>query len=298
MLLKQLEAFVNVAKLGSFSKAADAIYLTQPTISAHINALEKELGTKLIIRSTKEVYLSPAGKILYEYAVKIVRLCDQAMREVNTSLTEIAGTLEIAASTVPSQYILPKILPELKAKYPQVFYQVNEFDSSGVVEQVTRNCAEVGMVGALQNNLSCEFIPFASDRLVIITPNTAEYQKLQGEMTPEQIKSYPFVTRETGSGTRKSTEEFLQSIGIAYRDMNLAAQFQSTESVVQAVKNGIGISIVSRIAAEDYSRLGLLKLFEYDSAHLNREFYLVVRKGHPLSPAARTFIDELKNPDK
>ncbi len=298
MHLKQLEAFVYVAKLGSFSKAADAIYLTQPTVSAHIGALEKELGTRLIIRSTKEVYLSPAGKIFYDFAVQIIRLCDQAVQEVRSSYTEIAGTLEIVASTVPSQYILPKILPGLTSRYPQVFYQVSQYDSGEVVDKIAHNRAEVGIVGALQNNENCEFIPFTNDQLVIITPNTEEYQKLQGKMTPAQIKKFPFVTRELGSGTRKRTEEFLQSIGIEYRSLNLAAQFQSTESAVQAVKNGVGISIVSRIAAEDYHRLGMLLIFDYESIHLKRQFYLVVRKGHPLSPAARFFVDELKNWEK
>lgn len=294
MLLKQLEAFVNVARLGSFSKAADAIYLTQPTVSAHINALEKELGAKLIIRSTKEVYLSPAGKIFYEYAVQIIQLCGQAVQEVRSSFTEIAGTLGIAASTVPSEYILPKILPGLTKRYPQVFFRISQYDSSGVVEQIMHSCAEVGLVGALQNNAGCEFIPFASDQLVIITPNSEEYQGLQGRMTPEQIRRFPFVTREVGSGTRKSTEKFLQSIGIEYRELSLAAQFESTESVVQAVKSGAGISVVSRMAAEDYSRLGLVLIFDYDSEFLKREFYLVVRKAYPLSPAARAFINELK----
>lgn len=296
MHLKQLEAFVNVARLGSFSKAADAIYLTQPTVSAHISALEKELGTKLITRTTKEVYLSPAGKIFYDFAVQIIRLCDQAAQEVRSSFTEISGTLEIAASTVPSEYILPKMLPGLTGRYPHVFFKVSEYDSSEVVDIITRSCAEVGIVGALQNTASCEFIPFASDQMVIITPGTEEYRKLQGKMTPEQIKAFPFVTRESGSGTRKRTEEFLRSIGIEYRDMNLSVQFESTESVVQAVKNGAGISVVSKMAAEDYSRLGMLLIFDYESEYLKREFYLVVRKGHPLSPAARAFIDELKRP--
>lgn len=108
MHLKQLEVFVNVVKLKSFSKAAEAVYLSQPTVSAHINALEDELDAKLIVRSTKEVYPSKAGKIFYQYALEMLNLRDMAMQEVKSYSTQVRGTLDVAASTVPSQYLLDR----------------------------------------------------------------------------------------------------------------------------------------------------------------------------------------------
>ena len=128
MQLKQLEVFVHVARLKSFSKAADALYLTQPTISAHVSALEGELGTKLVVRSTKEIQLTATGNILFGYATQILGLCERAEQEVKNASSDIQGALSIAASTVPSQYLLPRILPHLRRRYPKVFFQVFQGD--------------------------------------------------------------------------------------------------------------------------------------------------------------------------
>jgi len=293
MQLKQLEIFVNVIKLSSFSKAAEVVYLTQPTVSAHISALEEQVGTKLIVRSTKEVYPTPAGKLFYEYAVELLKLYERALLEVQRVGMEIHGTLSIVASTVPSQYILPHVLSSLSSKYPQVFCEVLQTDSSQVVSHILSNRADLGFTGSVVNNTNCTFIPFAEDRLVIITPNTPTYQALNGNITANHIKTLPFIARELGSGTRKQSEQFLNKIGIHYNALHLIAQMQSTESILQAVKSGLGISIVSRVAAEAYGRMGAILIFDYADESLNRYFYLVHHKNRPLSPAAEAFIQEL-----
>ena len=155
MQLKQLEVFVQVARLKSFSKAADALYLTQPTISAHISALEGELGSKLVVRSTKEIQLTATGNILYGYANQILGLCERAEQEVKTASSDIQGALSIAASTVPSQYLLPRILPHLRKRYPKVFFQVFQGDSSQVAQRIFENGAEMGIIGSPVQKAGC-----------------------------------------------------------------------------------------------------------------------------------------------
>ena len=122
MQLKQLEVFVQVAKLKSFSRAAEALYLTQPTVSAHLAALEDDLGVKVVMRSTRSVALTPAGQVLYNYAAQILGLCERAEREVRSAASEVRGALPIAASTVPSQYLLPRVLARFRARWPRVFF--------------------------------------------------------------------------------------------------------------------------------------------------------------------------------
>lgn len=294
MHLKQLEVFVNVVKLKSFSKAAEAVYLSQPTVSAHINALEDEMDAKLIVRSTKEVYPSKAGKIFYQYALEMLNLRDLAMQEVKSYSTQVKGTLDIAASTVPSQYLLPKAMPRMVEGYPQLTLSIKQFDSVEVVHRIIDMDAEVGVTGAVFEKSGCVFEPIAKDRLVIISPNTEVFRALNGVITPEIIRENRFITREYGSGTRKESETFLHSIGIDPQTLKVSVQLQSTESVIQGVKNGLGLAIVSRYACEDCIASGGILAFDYDSPSLDRNFYAVYRKNRPLSPAAEAFIKVLK----
>lgn len=293
MQLKQLEVFVQVARLKSFSKAADALYLTQPTISAHISALESELGTKLVVRSTKEIQLTGTGSVLFGYATQILGLCERAEQDVKTASSDIQGALSIAASTVPSQYLLPRILPHLRKRYPKVFFQIFQGDSSQVAQRIFENGAELGIIGSPIQKAGCICTPFFSERMVIVTPNTQEYRELGGTISGQVMQSSPFLVREPGSGTRKRSEEFLRDIGIDPRELSLAAQLQSTESILQGVKNGLGISIVSGLAAADYVRMGGILAFDYDSALLTRQFYLIHHRNRPHSPAAAMLIREL-----
>lgn len=293
MQIKQLEVFVQVARLKSFSKAADALYLTQPTISAHIGALENELGTRLVVRSTKEIQLTPTGNILFGYATQILGLCERAEQDVRTASTDVQGSLSVAASTVPSQYLLPRILPHLRKRYPKVFLQIYQGDSSQVAQRVFENGAELGIIGAPIQKAGCLCTPFFSERMVIITPNTPLYRALEGSITAQIIRESPFLTREPGSGTRKRSEEFLRSIGVEPKDLDLAAQLQSTESILQGVKNGLGIAIVSGMAAADYAHVGSILTFDYDSPLLTRQFYLIHHKSRPHSPAAAMLLQEL-----
>lgn len=294
MHFKQLEVFVNVVKLKSFSKAAEAVYISQPTVSAHINALEDELDTKLIVRSTKEVYPSKAGRIFYQYALEMLNLRDTAFMEVKSYSTQVKGTLEIAASTVPSQYLLPKAMPSMLEKYPQLSLSIKQYDSVEVVHRIIDMDAEIGITGAVFEKSGCVFEPIAEDRLVIITPNTPEYSALGGKITPELIKSSKFISREYGSGTRKESEAFLREIGIDPQSLKISVQLESTESVIQTVKNNLGIAIVSKYACEDCLSSGSILAFDYESPALTRSFYAVYRKNRPISPAAVAFIKDIR----
>lgn len=290
MHFKQLEAFVNVIKFKSFSKAAEEIYLSQPTISAHISALESELGTKLIIRSTKEVYASKAGQIFYEYASEMLKMRDKSIVSVKSCATDIRGTLSIAASTVPSQYLLPELLPKLAHDYPNLFFALKQYDSRLVATHIINMDAEIGIVGTLMAKNKCVFDAFADDRLVLITPPTEKYRAMNGVFNVDKLTREPFLMREYGSGTRKETEEALTSMGVDVKALHIIAQMDSTESIKQAVSKGLGVSIISKIAAVDYARFGMLQIFDLPGEYLNRKFYFVYHKDRQLSPAAEAFM--------
>lgn len=291
MNFKQLEVFVSVVKFHSFSRAAEEIFLSQPTVSAHIHALEAECGAQLLVRSTKEVYPTQAGMSFYRYANELLQMREQALSAVRGCVSDVRGTLEIAASTVPSQYLLPAVFSHMADEYPDLFFSLQEYDSREAIQRVINMQAEISVVGTHPEDLRCVSVPFLQDRLVLITPNADRFRALTAKNALDLLKSEPFLTREQGSGTRLEMEDALRRLGIDSETLHLRAQLNNTESIKQAVAHGLGISIVSRFAAEDYVRFGSLLMFDLGDPVFDRQFYFVYRRGWPLSPAAERFME-------
>ena len=179
MNLKQLEAFVKVTESGSFSKAAKLLFLTQPTVSAHISSLEKELDSRLFVRNTKEVKLSEEGKQLYQYARQMVELEKEIEQVFSKDAHCEEKCITIATSTIPAQYVLPAILAKFRETYPDEQFRISENDSCGVVEQVAGHMVDIGFTGTVLEKKYCRYMPFYQDELVVMMPNTEFYQEIQ-----------------------------------------------------------------------------------------------------------------------
>lgn len=295
MDFKQLEAFVYVVKLKSFSKAAQCIYLTQPTISAHINSLERELDTKLIERGTKYVYPTKPGNILYKYAERMLNLREDAICAVKNYNKELKGSLNICASTVPSQYVLPKVIAAFREEYPNVFFNIQRQDSGEVVASILQRNAEIGFTGTASDEKDIAFEEFTDDHLVIITPNTEKYQQMDRKnFDLNVLRKESIVLREEGSGTRRESEHFLNLAGIELGELNVVAQFGDPDSIKHAVSQGLGISIISRAAVEDYVNFGQILTFDLKNIIMDRKLYLVYRKNTPMSFIGEVFLSYVK----
>ncbi len=289
MDFKQLEAFVYVVRSGSFSKAAEKLYLTQPTISAHIGSLEKELGAQLLVRSAKEAYPTQTGSALYEHAVRMLAMRDDALRTCKNSAPDITGAIHIAASTIPYHYVLPKAMAGFRSQYPEVTFQVYGLDSAAVVERVVAGKVEVGMTGAKMDEEKCEYQPILEDSLVLITPNTPEYDKKDG-YTIDELRRLPFIIREVGSGTRKETEDFLAKKGISAGHLHIVAQMSEQDAIKNAVRQGLGVSVMSRLAVDDFAEFKMIRVYPLQEGEILRKLYLVYRKNRPLTAAAEAFV--------
>lgn len=296
MNLKQLEAFVHVAEGGSFSKAAKELFLTQPTVSAHISSLEKELNVRLFIRNTKEVNLSDDGKELYKYAKQMIDL--QKKIEERFSAKKEAGKhcISIAASSIPAQYLLPKVLLRFNEKFPDEQLKIIESDSSEVVTKVVDHMVDVGFTGTVLEKKHCKYLPFYKDELVIVTPVSEKYYKIQDEMPDDisWVKSEHFIMREEGSGTRKEAEKQLQNAGVLVESLNVIASIGNQEAIKKAVRQGMGISVMSRLAAEDEIEAGRLLIFPIPGATEGRDINLVYNKNYELSRSTERFIRVVK----
>ena len=293
MNLKQLEAFVQVSESGSFSKAAKELFLTQPTISAHISSLEKELNVRLFIRNTKEVSLSDDGKDLYRYAKQITDLEKAIEERFYMDSDDGKHFITIAASTIPAQYLLPKVLMCYRERYPKEQIKIMETDSSEVVTQVVDHMVDVGFTGTVLEKRHCKYIPFYKDELAVIAPDTPEYRilKEQNRDDIDWIKRKPLILREEGSGTRKEAEKQLKNAGISMEDLDIVASIANQETIKKSVKQGMGITVLSRLAAEDED--GLL-IFPIPGADEGRDINLVYNKNYQMTRSADRFIRIVK----
>ncbi len=293
MNLKQLEAFARVAEAKSFSEAAKILYLTQPTVSAHVASLEKELGVCLLMRSTKEVSLTEEGEILYDYAMQMLEL-EQQIRERFGSRKKEGAVLRIAASTIPSQYLLPEIMVRFRERYPGVRLRVMETDSTGAVEQILSRRADIGFAGTVLEEKQCVYIPFYQDELVVIIPGEGLEGPESAAETAAWIRRMPVILREEGSGTRKEAQRLLRQMGIELSELNIVASIQNQETIKRSVRNGMGISILSRLAAEDEIRSGVLRAVPLGETGGKRNINLVFDRRSLHSTEAEKLIDLVK----
>lgn len=295
MNLKQLEAFVKIADSGSFSKAAKELFLTQPTISAHISSLEKELNSRLFVRNTKEVRLSEGGEILYRYAKQMLALQKKISDVFGAEEEKEQQCLTIAASTIPAQYLLPEILVAFSERYPNQQFKLVETDSAKVVEQVMNHTADVGFTGTVMDKKLCKYIPFYQDELVVIAPNTEKYQELQKtEKDATWIINEKIIMREEGSGTRKEAEKHLKKLGLPMTKLNVIASMENPEAIKKAVRSGMGISIVSKLSAEEDVKKGTLLSLPVDEEDSRRDINLVYDRNLQPSRTTERFVRVVK----
>ncbi|PKM84561.1 MAG: LysR family transcriptional regulator [Firmicutes bacterium HGW-Firmicutes-11] len=297
MEFRQIEAFVNVVRYKSFSRAADASFLTQPTISTHISTLEKELGVPLIDRKSKEAIPTPEGKLLYRYALDMINTRERAVVALKRTSQEMDGILEIQTSSVPGEYIIPSLLAGFREQHPKVRFYLEQSDSGIVERNLMGNKGEIGFVGS-KGAKELAYEKLISDSMVLITPKNSKFLSIAGgEISIEEFFHEAFVWREQGSSTRKEFEERLTSLGYDPKGIQVVARFNSMEAIKQAVGDGLGVSVISAIAAErsvdtDCRRFLTFKIKDID---LNREFYMCWNRNTALSPRAESFRDYVIN---
>ena len=294
MNLEQIKSFVCVVKNRSFSLAAKEIFVTQPTISMHIKTLESEIGGQLLVRSTKDIVLSDTGIIFYPYAVKMLKAEEEAFNRINNKGKDIKGEIQIASSSVPANYILPEFLAYSRQKNDGISYKISEGDSAGVIQQILRFEYEIGIGGIKTDNPKCVFEPFVKDKIILITPNTEKYRAYKGLFDTSALKDEKFVTREQGSGTKMAVESIEKELGLNPGNMNIAAEFQTTETVKRAVAAGAGIAFVSNMAAKDYIERGHILEFEFKDCNVERQIYLIRHIERNLSIAGERALSLLR----
>ena len=284
MDFRQLEAFCAIAEWGNFSEAAKHLFITQPTISSHIQTLEQMLNTHLIDRSTKPVTFTEDGKHFYEYAKSLLRLREKVLREFNHTNQSV---IRLGASSIPSVYILPELMAAYRDVVPDASFDVVQLDSNGILSQIQAGSLDIGITGIpiTDDCFHCE--PIYRDEMVLAVPVNAHYEKLCSQnASMERLLQEPYLLREDGSGTKKEAEQFLETLGLDGNSLNIVARINNLEAIKQSIIYGLGVSILSKKVTADLERDNRVIVFPLSNGGAYRSYYLIYRKSkiqnHPL----------------
>lgn len=290
MELRQLQSLVAVVKYRSFTKAAEMLYISQPTISTHIRMLEEELEYRLIIRNTKSIQVTPRGMELYECACKMLALKDGLMQRW---AEENQKVIRLGASTIPADYILPEVLPVFREKAPDVQFHISQSDSRKILEGIKNGRYSLGMIGMEADVEEIAFVPFYRDEMVMITPCEERFRRLEGKEDElfEMILHEPVIMREQGSGSKKCMEAYFESMNIREKELQVVAKLNEQESIKKLVAGGFGISFISRKAVEEDAQAGKLQIFSLPGYPAVRNLYLAYRKDYVLKNYVAQFME-------
>ncbi|MCD6528005.1 MAG: LysR family transcriptional regulator [Desulfuromonas sp.] len=293
MDIRRLEVFCKVVDLGSFTRAAEAALLSQPSVSEHVRSLEEHYNEKLIDRLGRRAQPTHAGKILYQYARRIIQLKEEADQAIRQFQGNLAGKLAVGASTIPGAYLLPQQIESFKATHVSVELMLKIAGTSQVVDDVLQGSLELGLVGTLWKDQRLECEELFSDELVL-TVYPDHPWATRPSVYPGELLDVPFILREPGSGTRIEMTKSLKDAGVESSHFRVVAEMGSNEAVRQGVRSRIGVAIMSSLSvAEDIER-GTLVSVPINGLTMPRSFYLVQRRNRQLSPLALAFYDHLK----
>ncbi|HDM09996.1 MAG: LysR family transcriptional regulator [Deltaproteobacteria bacterium] len=291
--LRQLEIFCKVVELRSFSKAAKEVYLAQASVSERIATLEQMVGARLLDRLGRTVVPTAAGQRLYKHAVSLLEMKRKVCLEMEDFLGLKRGEIRIGGSTIPGEYILPRLIGKFHQAYPGISVTLFVGDTEQVESKVAEGHLEIGVIGSKSSRPNMYQKELWEDELVVAIPTTHEWAKRK-EVSVEELSREPFIARERGSGTLKMFQDHLKPSGkVGFDHFNVVASLGSSTAVKEAIKSGLGISVLSHRAIETEVKAGILKELKINDLPIRRKFYLIRDRRRAASPLCRELRDFL-----
>jgi DNA-binding transcriptional LysR family regulator len=285
----QLTTFVEVAKLGNFSRAGQKVFRSQSAVSAQIRQLEQEYGEKLLDRAGKSVRLTPAGEVLFEYALRLLTLRSESLRAVADQGTTPRGILAIGANEATCLYVLPDVFAEYSRLYPSVQISIYRNFSRKILQRVEDGGVDVGIVTLPVKSPSLKVLPIYKDRLMLMVSAKNPLAK-QKSVTVAEIAGQPFVFPKTGY-TRQMLDKLFRPYSSQLR---VRMELPSVGMIKSFVVAGLGVSVISASFARDEVRAGEAKLINIEDCELWRELGIIYRADRTLPRAATAFIQLIK----
>jgi DNA-binding transcriptional LysR family regulator len=291
---RHLETFCRVATLKSFSKAAEDLLLTQPTVSGHILSLEQSLSLRLFDRTSREVRPTKAGEVFLKYASKILSSRKDLLNALSEFSQGIRGELFLGASTIPGEYILPGLVGDFKKEHPHFILSLKIADTKEIIQDVLQDDVEFGMIGARLEHPSLHFEKYEEDEIIVVASSGHPLARRK-RVDVEELLREPWIIREEGSGTQMAVEKALRKKGKSLKQFNVAMKMGSTSSVKEGVKAKLGLAFISGRATEEELNRGLFSRIEVEGIDaISRQIYIVFHRGRTLSPIGTEFLRFLK----
>lgn len=294
MNYERLNTFITVYEKRSFSEAAKILFVSQPTITAHIKALEEELDSKLFERTTKKVLPTASAHILFKYAKRIVRFTQLAQKEISNMKDNPHDNLPIGASMTIGEYILPSFLKKFKDQFPLISINTQITNSENIIKSINNRQIEIGLIETPLEVTNIKMEPILEDEIVLIAPNSFQFKK-EKTITKEELTKIPLIMREKGSGTREVTESYIEKANVSDDSLQIVMELGSTESIKSAVEAGLGAAFVSKNVIHKELKLKLLKAYHLENIRFKRFFYIVYREDLVLSTSAELFLQHLRD---
>ncbi len=287
---RHLQIFVAVYKTKSFTKAAELLYTSQPTVSEHMQNLEARLNCRLFDRLGRSILPTTAAQLLYPRAIAILEDLRRLEADITSTGNTMSGELIIGASTIPGTYILPTAAAAFKNEFPAISFEIRINDSAKIAEAVADNELFIGVVGAKIPAARLLFQPIAEDELILATAGS---NPLPTGISMADLCKLPFIMRERGSGTRKTIESLLAEQHHTLDQLNVCATLGSSAAVKEAIKAGLGVSVISRHAVCDELRSGTVREIEVAGLTMKRNFYVVTSPKRTLPNHYKEFLKRL-----
>lgn len=300
MDIRQIETFVEVVRLESFSKAAEKLFITQPTVSNHITALEKEVGSELIDRSGRLFRITPTGQILYEHAEKIIDQINNAKYEIDAYDQGLQGKISILSSSIPREYILPDLIKSFLKEHPKISFSLQGSDSKEAIKRILTYENDFAIVGKMNDNPKLDFVKLVKDTSVLIVPND-KFENLENGDTVkfEDILDESFILREYGSASLETIINAIYQSSKDARKLRIVGTCDDNEAIKSLVSKGVGLSFMNKIAIERDIKEKRFKYLNIKGVDFSRDFYFLYHREKPLSPLGKRFkefvLDYVKN---
>lgn len=292
MDFKQLESFIAIAKYNSFSKAARELYLTQPTLSNHIQNLESELGLLLFDRKGKTIELTSAGKTFKDHAIEIIKKRDSAVFTINDIIGKFDGLLELPSSSVPEEFVLPDLISGFSTQYPGIKFKIHHLDSQDVLESIGDNKYSMGFIGSKPSS-EFESIKVFEDSMVLIGPKTSGVSR--SSITFDEILELPLIMREEGSGSGKIFSKELSNRKKSISDLDIVVITENFSVAKSLVAKNVGYAFIPSSSAKSISLDSNICIYDISDINTNRAFYFIVQKKAVLTPIEIKFLDFITN---
>lgn len=273
---RRLQVFYTVAKVLSFTKAAETLHMTQPAVTFQVKQLEEFFNTRLFDRTHNKITLTDTGKVVYDYSEKILDYYEKMNNEVRELTGEVTGSLLIGASTTIAEYMLPSLLGAFKKQFEDVNIRLQVGNTDAIVAMVENNMIDLGVVEAPVFNKNLEVEVCRLDEMVLIVPDGHALAN-RDKVSVEDVRKYRYISREEGSGSRSVIDNYIREQGMSYSDLNVVMELGSPEAVKLAVESDVGVAIVSRTTLAKELKLGTIKAIPLDPP-LNRPFSHVRQK--------------------